>query len=201
MTDLLRVIFLVILVLSLMIPIGVNDVFANDGKNILEIESLEYSGSTGKHNSLVQIDSDTYALAYAGTENDGYISTFTISSDGKTITKLATLEHAPNNGEYNSLVQVDSDTYALAYAGGDDDGWITTFTIPADGSTITKVKTLEHAVNNGQYNSLVQVDSDTYALAYAGGDDDGWITTFTIPADGSTITKVKTLEHAENNGQ
>ena len=64
MTDLLRVIFLVILVLSLMIPIGVNDVFANDGKNILEIESLEYSGSTGKHNSLVQIDSDTYDLAY-----------------------------------------------------------------------------------------------------------------------------------------
>ena len=119
MTDLLRVIFLVILVLSLMIPIGVNDVFANDGKNILEIESLEYSGSTGKHNSLVQIDSDTYALAYAGTENDGYISTFTISSDGKTITKLATLEHAPNNGEYNSLVQVDSDTYALAYRDND----------------------------------------------------------------------------------
>jgi len=184
-----------------MIPIGVNDVFANDGKNILEIESLEYSGSTGKHNSLVQIDSDTYALAYAGTENDGYISTFTISSDGKTITKLATLEHAPNNGEYNSLVQVDSDTYALAYAGGDDDGWITTFTIPADGSTITKVKTLEHAVNNGQYNSLVQVDSDTYALAYAGNGDDGWITTFTIPADGSTITKVETLEHDTNRGK
>ena len=98
MTDLLRVIFLSILVLSLMIPIGVNDVFANDGKNILEIESLEYSGSTGKHNSLVQIDSDTYALAYAGTENDGYISTFTISSDGKTITKLATLENSPNLG-------------------------------------------------------------------------------------------------------
>ena len=183
-----------------MIPIGVNDVFANDGKNILEIESLEYSGSTGKHNSLVHVDSDTYALAYAGTDNDGYISTFTISSDGKTITKLATLEHAPNNGEFNSLVQVDSDTYALAYAGGDDDGWITTFTIPADGSTITKVKTLEHAVNNGQYNSLVQVDSDTYALAYAGAGDDGWITTFTIPADGSTITKVKTLEHDTNRG-
>ena len=90
MTDLLRVIFLVILVLSLMIPIGVNDVFANDGKNILEIESLEYSGSTGKYNSLVQIDSDTYALAYSGDDSDGFISTFTISSDGRTITKVAT---------------------------------------------------------------------------------------------------------------
>ena len=195
MTDLLWVIFLSILVLSLMIPIGVNDVFANDGKNILEIASLEYSDTRGRHNSLVQIDSDTYAVAYAGYGNDGYISTFTISSDGKAITKLATLEHAPNQGQYNSLVQVDSDTYALAFAGGDDDGWITTFTIPADGSTITKETSLEHAENNGQDNSLVQVDSDTYALAYAGGNDDGWITTFTIPADGSTITKEKTLEH------
>ena len=148
----------------------------------------------------MQVDSDTYALAYAGTDDDGYISTFTISSDGKTITKLATLEHAPNNGEFNSLVQVDSDTYALAYAGNDDDGWITTFTIPTDGSTITKVKTLEHAVNNGQHNSLVQVDSDTYALAYAGGDNHGWITTFTIPADGSSITKVNTLQHDGSNG-
>ena len=195
MTDLLWVIFLSILVLSLMIPIGVNDVFANDGKNILEIASLEYSDTRGRHNSLVQIDSDTYAVAYAGYGNDGHISTFTISSDGKAITKLATLEHAPNQGQYNSLVQVDSDTYALAFAGGDDDGWITTFTIPADGSTITKETSLEHAENNGQDNSLVQVDSDTYALAYAGGNDDGWITTFTIPADGSTITKEKTLEH------
>ena len=73
MTDLLWVIFLSILVLSLMIPIGVNDVFANDGKNILEIASLEYSDTRGRHNSLVQIDSDTYAVAYAGFVNDGYI--------------------------------------------------------------------------------------------------------------------------------
>ena len=95
-----------------------------------------------------------------------------------------------NNGQYNSLVQVDSDTYALAYAGNGDDGWITTFTIPADGSTITKVETLEHDTNRGKYNSLLQIDSDTYALAYSGEDRDGFITTFTISSDGSSITEV-----------
>ena len=200
MTDLLWVIFLSILVLSLMIPIGVNDVFANDGKNILEIASLEYSDTRGRHNSLVQIDSDTYAVAYAGYGNDGHISTFTISSDGKAITKLATLEHAPNQGQYNSLVQVDSDTYALAYAGGNDDGWITTFTIPADGSTITKEKTLEHDVIKAQYNSLVQIDSDTYALAYAGGGDDGYISTFTIDSDTGDITPILIQNHAVKGG-
>ena len=81
-----------------MIPIGVNDVFANDGKNILEIESLEYAGTNGQYNSLVQLDSDTYALAYAGNGDDGWITTFTIPADGSTITKEKTLEHAGING-------------------------------------------------------------------------------------------------------
>ena len=195
-----RAVFFVLLALLIIVPIGVNDVFANDGKNILEIESLEYSDTRGRHNSLVQIDSDTYAVAYAGFGNDGFISTFTISSDGKTITKLATLEHAPYQGQYNSLVQVDSDTYALAYAGGDDDGWITTFTIPANGATITKEKTLEHDVIKAQYNSLVQVDSDTYALAYAGGGDDGYISTFTIDSDTGDITPILIQNHAVKGG-
>jgi len=50
---------------------------------------------------------------------DGFISTFTISSDGTTITKVDSLEHDTDYGIRNSLVQVDSDTYALAYAGAD----------------------------------------------------------------------------------
>ena len=62
----------------------------------------------------MQVDSDTYALAYKGKDKDGFISTFTISSDGTTITKVDTLEHDTVLGEYNSLVQVDSDTYALS---------------------------------------------------------------------------------------
>ena len=105
------------------------------------------------------------ALAYRGPGDDGWITTFTIPADGSTITKVATLEHDTGNGKANSLVQVDNDTYALAYRGPDDDGFITTFTIPADGSSITKVATLEHDTGNGKANSLVKVDENTYALA------------------------------------
>ena len=124
------------------------------------------------------MDSDTYALAYAGagagSTSDGFISTFTIDSDG-TITAVKTqsegnnLEHDDDYGTNNSLVQVDSDTYALAYAGTDNDGFISTFTISSDGTTITEVGSLEHNTVRGFYNSLVQVDSDTYALAYDAG--------------------------------
>ncbi|GJM09044.1 MAG: hypothetical protein DHS20C11_13200 [Lysobacteraceae bacterium] len=166
-----------------------------DGSTITQVQSLEHDTSFGRDNSLVQVDADTYALAYTGAGSDGFIKTFTISADGSTITQVQTLEHDTLFGRNNSLVQVDADTYALAYTGDGVDGFIKTFTIPADGSTITQVQSLEHDTVSGQYNSLTQVDTDTYALAYAGDGDDGFLKTFTIPADGSTITQVESLEH------
>ena len=132
-------------------------------------------------------------MAYSGHDSDGYISTFTIDSDGAITPILiqyhavkggsANLEHDENKGIHNSLVQVDSDTYALAYTGINANGFISTFTISSDGSSIVEVETLEHDTDVGNYNSLVHVDSDTYALAYTSGQKDGWIMTFTIPSD------------------
>ena len=100
------------------------------------------------------------------------------------------LEHEDGiNAVGNSLVQVDSDTYALAYQGPDSDGWIKTFTISADGSTITEVDNLEHDTDFAWDNSLIKIDSDTFALAYGGADVGtsraaGFISTFTIDSDG-----------------
>ena len=203
-----RVLLLAILVLSIIVPIGVNDVFANDGSIILEKASLEHDARQGQYNSLVQVDSDTYALAYEGRDKDGFISTFTISSDGTSIVEVDTLEHDDDHGQYNSLVHVDSDTYALAYAGTDDDGFISTFTIDSDGditpiqiqnhantSEEDDVANLEHDMVHGQYNSLVQVDSNTIALAYAGAGEDGFISTFTISSSG-VITPIQIQNHA-----
>ena len=139
-------------------------------------------------------------LAYSGLNDDGHISTFTISADGTTITEVNSLEHDHSVGTFNSLVKIDSDTYALAYAGYDYDGIIKTFTISADGSTITQVASIEHDTSNGAYNSLVQVDSDTYALAYAGDGSDGYISTFTISSDGTCINEDSTIAQENKEG-
>ena len=133
-----------------------------------EVTTMEHDTQQGTYNSLVQVDSDTYLLAYQGLDGDGFIKTFTISADGATVTQVQSLTHDNINGTYNSLVQVDSDTYLLAYTGQDDDGYLKTFTVAADGSSITQVASLEHETANGTYHSLVKVDSDTYVLAYAG---------------------------------
>ncbi len=79
-----------------------------------EVQSLEHDTINGTHNSLVQVDADTYALAYSGDGSDGFIKTFTISADGSTITEVQSLEHGTVFVLYSSLVQVDADTYALA---------------------------------------------------------------------------------------
>jgi len=172
------------------------------GLRAQEVASIEHDLVSGQYNSIVQVDSDTYALAYAGTDNDGFIKTFTISSDGTTITEIASLEHDTDKGTYNSIVQVDSDTYVLAYAGTDNDGFIKTFTISSDGTSITEVASLEHDTDKGKSNSLCQVDSDTYVLAYRGTDDnDGYIATFTISSDGTSITEVASLEHDTDHGE
>ena len=88
---------------------------------------------------------------------------------------------------------MDADSYVLAYAGHGDDGYIKTFTIPDDGSSITQAAHIEHNTGYGIHNSIVQVDYNTYALAYHGYDTNdqyGLIQTFTIPLDGSSITEV-----------
>ena len=67
-------------------------------------------------------------------------------------------------------------------------------------STIAEVTTLEHDNSKGLYNSIVQVDSDTYLLAYTGQDNDGYLKTFTVAADGSSITQVAVLEYDTGSG-
>ena len=201
-----------------------SEAFADLGDiNAVRAQSLgnnfEYDDDTGRYNSLVQVDSDTYALAYTGADHDGYISTFNISSDGTTITEVETIEHDDDFAYDNSLIKVDSDTFALAYGGeydqessGRPEGMISTFTIDSDGD-ITPIRIQNHAAfesasanlihdtNEGSVNSLVHVNDDTYALSYERNGRSLQITTFTISSDGATITELDTLNQDAGNCQ
>ena len=215
-----RAIFFVLLLLPFVIPVLVDDAFAAKG-DITAVRAqssgnnFEYDDADGLYNSLVQVDSDTFALAYRGTDADGFISTFNISSDGTTITKLHTIEHDTEFAWDNSLIKVDSDTFALAYGGdnggfGRPAGFISTFTIDSDG-TITPIRIQNHAAfasasanlihdtNEGSVNSLVHVNDDTYALSYERNGLFLQIATFTISSDGATITELDQLNQDATN--
>ena len=162
--------------------------------------------------SLVKVDSDTVALAYCGSGGDGTLKTFSIAENGD-ITAKTINNFAPSDGTDHFLVQVDSDTIALAYQDyvvvrgviTERNGVIKTFTINS-GDAISEVDSLEHSSGTSaitgysEQNSLVKVDSDTYALAYGGepwNKSDGFISTFTIDSDGN-ITGLSTKNQGNN---
>jgi len=167
-----------------------------------EGNNLEHDTDVGVYNSLVQVDSDTYALAYRGADSDGFISTFTIDSDGaitavKTQSEGNNLEHDTVLGSHNSLVQVDSDTYALAYQGPSalasaGDGFISTFDIAI--STPSKVGTVS-TTSSGQlsWTAPTAGDSDItdYIIQYS-TDDSTW-STFDDGTSTSTTATVTCL--------
>jgi len=179
-----------------------------DGSVITKLGSLrhDYYQQSSPYSSLVKVDDDTYALAYnsynQGTpylsKKGGWIKTFTVN--GGTITQAAYLRHWTSWSYWHSWAQADADTYVLAYMDNSSDGRIATFTIPADGSSITEVAELEYDTDQAQYTSLVKLDSDTYVVAHQGTGSVGEIATFTIPTDGSTITKVTQVQHSDSYG-
>ena len=122
------------------------------------------------------------------------IKLFILNFAGASSQQIAVLEHETEMGRHNSIVQVDSDTYALAYSDENDKGWIVTFTISSNGSSITEVDEIEHDTDKGRHNTLVQVDTDTYALAYEGHNSDGFIKTFSFQTDGTLSVELTSFE-------
>ena len=63
----------------------------------------------------------------------GFSVSFTVTSNGPSITEIANIKHNTSDSSFDSLIQVDSDTYAFAYAGLNSGGYIKTFSLQLDG--------------------------------------------------------------------
>ena len=129
-------------------------------------------------NSLQKVDTDTYLLAYEGTSGDGFMKTFTIPTNGSSITEVKKIEHDTDNGQWNSMIPIDQNKFMLAYRSGNSDGDVKFFTVPDDGSSITENVSYKHDTYDGEWNSLLMMDHDNFVLAYSGSYDDGYIKTF-----------------------
>ena len=117
---------------------------------------------------------------------------------------MATYEYDTQQSTYNSLVKIDSDTYAVTWYGYNSaahlatNSWgsyIKTFTIPADGSTITAVAVLKYDSGQNYYHSWLDMGNGTFALAYSRSGAYGNIKNFYIPSDGSSIININTLDY------
>jgi len=217
------------IILSMAIsPSFSNITFANEGTYVNSISSVAYTTAAADKgtNALVKINATTYALAYAGADNDGFITTYDVASDG-TISALGTLEHDTADALHHSMVFREAytddctnnylgcvDTLILSYEAADNDLTISTFNFTtflsgngynAGGLTPVKaVLTLGAtpteilATNVATPNSLVQVDDDAFAVAYADAAGDGTVSTFIVNSSGAILTsQLQTYEYGD----
>ena len=167
-------------------------------------DTLEFDTANGRNPDIIHIAGDIHAIAYCGTNNDGYIKTVEISSAGEIAdTVIDTLEYDTTQGEHPDIIRVSGDVYAIAHAGGGDDGFVTTVKISAAGEiTDTVVDTMEYNGSNGREPDIINISGDIFAIAYRGGGDDGYLTTVQISPTGEiTDTVVETLEYDASNGE
>ena len=163
--------------------------FTINGGTITQAAQLRHWTNWSSYHSWAQADANTFVLAWSDNAADGFVTTFTIPADGSSITEVAELEYDTEQGNYNALVKLDADTYVMAHQSAGNVGEIATFTIPTDGSAITKVTQVQHSDSYGFWNSMIAIDANTVLLTYSGNNFEGILNTYAIPADSYSITK------------
>jgi len=180
------------------------EIAANGQIADIVIDTLEFDTDKGKEPRIIHISGDVYAVSYKGTDDDGFLKTIEIASDGQiTDTVIDTLEFDILKGSFPKMLNISGDVYAIAYAGDGDDGFLKTVEIAANGQiTDTVIDTLEYDTDKGKTPSVIHISGDVYAIAYAGTDDDGFLKTVGIAADGQiTDTVIDALEFDTDKGK
>jgi len=167
------------------------------------IDTLEFDGSAGYEPCVIHITGDVYAIAYRGPGNDGFLKTVTINTNGGIgNSAIDTLEFDGSDGYEPSIIYVSGNVYAIAYRGAGNDGFLKTVYIDADGHIGNPaIDTLEFDTSSGYEPSIVLVSGNTYAIAYRGAGNDGFLKTVYIDADGHIGNPaIDMLEFDNSNG-
>ncbi|MEO2201206.1 MAG: hypothetical protein ABGW47_00785, partial [Nitrosopumilus sp.] len=148
-----------------------------------------------KEASIVQIDSDTYAIAYNETTGGktGTLVTVDISSTGDIASSVTeTFVFDNSESKQPDIIQIDSDTYAIVYYDKNTGGTLVTVDISSTGDIASSVtETFVFDSNEVKEPSIVQIDSDTYAIAYNDKDNlDGVLVTVDISSTGDIASSV-----------
>jgi len=168
------------------------------------IDSLEFDTSNGREPDFIHVSGNIYAVVYRGNNNDGFIKTVRIISNGNITNSIVdTLEYDTSDGYYPDIIHISGEIYAIAYQGNNGDGYITTIEI-ADNGHITNsvIDSLEFDTAKCAYPDIINISGSVYAIAYQGNGNDGFLKTLRITSDGNISSGVTdTLEYDTGNGR
>lgn len=145
------------------------------------VASYDYDANQTGAPYLFHVSGNVYAIAFGGPGFDGFLKTTIINTNGTLGGSiLSTLEFDPSNGTNPWVIPIGANVWAIAYDGPDGDGWLRTIKIENNGTITGEVDSLEYDPSMGMYQSMIHVSDDTYAIAYFGPGNDGWLKTVEI---------------------
>ncbi|MDY6834207.1 MAG: hypothetical protein SVY53_05330 [Chloroflexota bacterium] len=145
---------------------------------------------------IVHVSGTTYAIAYTGPDQDGWLTTVSISDDGETMSKLDDLEIDASYGTTTNICHVSGDIFAIAYLGPSSQGYVITHSIASDGTIGAQIDsyTFGSTMNDMQ---IFKVSGTVFGLVHTGSWNSGFIKTLTIDNDG-TITFIESYQFNAN---
>ena len=155
---------------------------------------LEFDSNIGDQPALEQISATKYLCVYRGSGDNGYAVVLTVNTSTGNITKGGRFCFDSFVGKNPVLAKIDSTHYLTTYRGENDDGWSAVLAINPTTYAITKTSSYEFDTQKCDYPSIAKYDNSYYLCAYAGKDDDGYITLLKVEADYS-ISALTTLEY------
>ena len=104
---------------------------ATDGTIIdMVIDTLEFDTNKGKTPNIIHVFGNVYTIAYSGNDDDGFLKTVEINTNGLIRDKvLYALEFDNDNGKEPNLIHIFEDVYIISYSGKDNDGFLKTVNI------------------------------------------------------------------------
>ena len=156
------------------------------------IDTLTFEATTCATPCLKQVSGSIYAIAYRGVGNQGYVRTASIDVSGNignayidSLTFDTTACYTPD------LLNVSGTTFAVAYTGATNRGYLRTMSIDASGNIGAAYISTYTFDSTGAYeSSILQTSSGTFAIAYRDSANRGKIVTVAIAANGTITTSL-----------
>ena len=171
-------------------PLENSEGFVGDIKSV--IDTSGFGILDAYEPDMVHVSGDIYVITCRSTDNDGFLVTVNIASDG--LTKkgyIDILEFAPSYCYEPDITHISGDVYAITYRGPDNDGFIKTVEIASDGRiTNIMIDYLEFDTTYGGDSDIIYVSGTIYAIAHTGDNSNGRITTVRIEDNGSIADSI-----------
>ena len=135
------------------------------------IENMAHDISVGYEPNIIHVSDDICAIAYRGLDDDGFVKTIEITSNGEiTNITLDELEFDTSDGYEPNIIHVSDDIYAIAYIPKTSlEGKILTVEIASNGQiTDTVIDELMFESIKCYELDIIHVIGDIYAVAYRG---------------------------------